>query len=425
MRSGASATTGMFGTGRNPVFPVPRLLLPILLATAAPATPAFSQQLDPSCRAPEGASRELRSGQCVRSTIDAADPKNEAGVPYEDWNLPLAAGEVVQIDMDAIPPAPASNATGGADEAPRFAFDTFLELRRPGSADVVASNDDREGSVNSTITFTAPAAGTYVVRARPLFQGSGEYVLRVAPFAPPVARRLSEGPNVVPPVISGGNTIQLRLFTFEGRAGDRVRLNLSREGSGFGTSMQLIGPGSARLAMVGEFSESLTLSEILPDTGTYRVEVRLHNFGDRAQPAVLDFERLAAVPLLARAARVVRVGETVEGELNFESPAVPDPSANGRLIFNQLYALRVRAGQVITVLLESDAFDPVLEAGGMTLLGFGAVLTNDDYGDGLNSRLVLRPDRAGTIILRARPLGSGTGTFHLRITEGEPTPPTQ
>jgi Bacterial pre-peptidase C-terminal domain len=424
MRSADSTTIGMFRANRHPAFPWLRLLLPVLLVTAAASAPAFSQQVDPSCAAvPQGAPRELRSGQCVRSTIDAADPKDDADNHYEDWNLSLAAGEAVQIDMDALAGEPLSDAATAAGETPPFGFDTYLELRRSGADDVIAFNDDREDSVNSTIRFTAAEAGTYVIRARPLFLGSGGYILRVAaPPAPTISRPLVVGRNMVPPVISGGITFQFRLFTFEGRAGERVRLNLSREGTGFGTNMRLVGPEGQPLAMVGEMSESLGIAAILPSAGTYRVEIRLHDFGGGAQSPVLDFERLAVVP--ARAPRAVRVGEAVDGEITFASPASPDPFGGGPM-FGDLYALRLTGGQAVTVTLESTAFDPALDAGAMSPIGFAAALADDDGGGGLNSKLVLRPESSGTVILRVRSLGNRTGPYRLRVAPGEVAPPAE
>jgi hypothetical protein len=74
------------------------------------------------------------------------------------------------------------------------------------------------------------------------------------------------------------------------------------------------------------------------------------------------------------------------------------------------------------VTVESEAFDTVLEAGGDTVLGFAAAQSNDDYGDGLNSRLVLRPERSGTVILRVRALGQSTGAFTIRAEPGAAAP---
>jgi hypothetical protein len=392
-----------------------------------PATAVAIMQAPSGCRAVAGASvRSISVGECVRSVIDASDPKNPDEIPYEDWRLTLRQGEEVQIDLDAISQAAAASpsSAGSSSAVPEDAgFDTYLELRRPGVEEPVTVNDDREGSLNSTIIFTAPAAGEYIVRARPLYGDGGPYTLRVAPPPPPpVATPLAAGTNALAPVEPGGSAVQPRLFTFDGVAGERVRISLPGSARGSGTQMRLIRPGGDVIAADGGFSERAELTSILPSTGTYQVLVQLQNGGSASPPQILQFDRRPAVP--ARAPTRVRVGQTVERELGFDSPAMADPYDSGGFILNELFALRLRAGQTVTVLLESSAFDPLLEAGGMSVLGFGAALSNDDS-DGLNSRLVLRPERSGTVVLRARALGAGTGPFRLRIVAGEAPPPAE
>jgi hypothetical protein len=399
-------------------------LLAALLASGAPA--AAAQQDDPGCpRVAPGQPLEIGMGLCFRSAIEDSDPRNPEDVPYEDWRLRLAAGETVQIDMDALIPPPAAAPAGttgqeAADRIPEFAFDTYLELRRPGVQEPLAANDDRGGSLNSTVTFTAAEAGDYVVRARPLFSGRGEYMLRVGrPAPPPVAVALVPGTNAVAAPDAQGGTIQERLFSFDGNAGDRIRLRLGRRG--FGDALQLQAPNDGgTIAMAGELSDELEITALLPEAGTYRVVVQLHRSG-QAEPSALEFARSPAVEQGAPAR--IRMGESVDGEIGLNSPAGSAPYGGPQL--QQLYELRLRRGEVVTVTLESTAFDPVIDAGTMSSLGFATAMSDDDGGLGLNSRLVLRPQRAGPVVLRVRPLGNRMGAYRLRVVAGETPPPAE
>jgi hypothetical protein len=364
--------------------------------------------------------REVRVGSCVVSAIGEGDEVNEDGIRYEDWRLPLAAGERVEIDLDSIaPPRPPSapRPPSRVPEPVSRGFDTFLELRRDGA--VVDSNDDRPGSYNSRIEFTAPAAGDYVVRARPLFAGSGGYVLSVRRLEPqrlPLLTPLVEGRNPVSPPIAGGASLQARRFTFDGRAGERVRVALRRQG--FGDQLRLAIEGEV-LGAAGELDPALTLSAVLPRDGRYLVLALVHAAGAARGPSELSFERFPPVP--PRPPTAIRPGETMEGELGLQSPAEPD--AAGAFALAEQYALDVAGGEVLTVTLESEAFDPVLAAGTLSPLGFASAASDDDGGGGVNSRLVLRPSRPGSLVLRVEALGRGMGRFRLRVVHGETAPP--
>ena len=389
-------------------------LLPVFILAVSPV-PIAAQEVPSDCvLQPSGQTLEVRSGMCVRSTISADDPKNEQGVPYEDWHLRLAAGQVVQIDLDSVaPPA------GAAGLAP---FDTFLEVRRAGSAQALAVNDDRPGSYNSTIRFTAREAGDYVVRARPLAGGAGgagDYTLRVAPPPPPpVAVPLSSGRNQVQPSGQAGTGPQERFFSFEARRGERVRITLARRG--LRDRLRLFDPEGAPIGAASELGSPASIFAVLEQRGTYRLQVRLLNFGPTATPATLTFERFAKVS--SRQRSVITIGASVQGEIGVGSPASRD-AFGGRPMLNELYELNVPSDRTVTVLLDSTEFDPVLDAGAMSPLGFATALTDDDGGAGVNSRLVLRPDHSGNVVLRVRALGNRLGAFRLRVVAGEAPAP--
>jgi hypothetical protein len=394
---------------------VARFLAVFFLSASAPAGAGIQPPSD-CVPLTSGQAHEIRSGMCVRSTIGADDPKNENGVSYEDWRLSLAAGQIVQIDLDAIAQ---QRPVGVADNFDATPFDTFLEVRRVGTAQALAVNDDRPGSYNSTIRFTATEGGDYVVRARPLVSGTGDYTLRVAPPPPPpVAVHLNQGRNQIRPSELDNAALQERLFSFEGHRGERVRITLARHG--FGDRLRLVGPEGMPIVAAGLVNGTASIFAVIEQRGTYRLELRLRNIGPTEALPTLNFERFAKVS--SRLRSVIAIGATVGGDIGVGSPASRD-IYGGPPMLNELYELNVPSGRTVTVLLDSTEFDPVLDAGAMSPLGFATALSDDDGGEGLNSRLVLRPDHSGNVILRVRALGNRLGAFHLRVVDGEAPPP--
>lgn len=106
------------------------------------------------------------------------------------------------------------------------------------------------------------------------------------------------------------------------------------------------------------------------------------------------------------AAGQIRIGETVMGRLDDGSAA------------DHRYALSGEPGDRVVIDLKSDDFDAYL-----TLIGSdGSELTDDDGGDGYNSRLRYHFDQAETVILVAGSWGSDdTGDYEL-VVSGAPSP---
>ncbi|MCX0068375.1 hypothetical protein NMW25_27355, partial [Escherichia coli] len=69
---------------------------------------------------------------------------------------------------------------------------------------------------------------------------------------------------------------------------------------------------------------------------------------------------------------------------------------------------------------DSEAFDPVVRVGRIADGVFTELGMNDDGGDsGLNSRLIFTLPEAGTYVIRAAALSSGsTGAYSLTLSEG-------
>lgn len=401
------------------------------------SSPASAQSDHAGCvAAPSGPPREIRPGMCVRSSIGANDPKNADGTPYEDWLLRLDTGQTVQIDMDGIAPprAVTSPQTNGAPDRPAatqaqaaapldtFGMDTFLELRRPDAEQPLLTNDDRPGSLNSRIRFTALEGGNYIIRARPLFDEAGDYELRVSlapPPPPPV--RLADGqtPFQLGPdsprseAISGYGSAP---FAFDGSADERVRIAV--ESSRPFLAVSLADGTNRVIARTRTTASKAVLIASLPSTGHYQLLVEAPTSEAQTNLTIRLDRRTTPTP---SPTRIIHVGETLQGELGLDSNLSIDPYGTGFVQgLNEIFAIAVRPGEPVTILLESAAFDPVLDAGAQSAIGFAIAVSNDDGGGGLNSQLVLRPTRAGIIFLRVRSIGNGSGPFRISVSAGEP-----
>jgi hypothetical protein len=77
-------------------------------------------------------------------------------------------------------------------------------------------------------------------------------------------------------------------------------------------------------------------------------------------------------------------------------------------------------GQLVRISMESDAFDSYLTLGRMEGAAFRELATNDDGGEGLNSLILAPLADGGEYVVRARPLGGGSGAYTLQVSTAEP-----
>ncbi len=151
---------------------------------------------------------------------------------------------------------------------------------------------------------------------------------------------------------------------------------------------------------------------------------------DAAGKFKLTLTQLA--PTAAPAAPIpLTLGREVRGTLTANDPMIATESygedddsvtESGRPY--RLYSLTGVAGDEVEIRLMSDEFDSFLEVGADTPLGFSVAASNDDggeEGDNLNSRLRIKFENPGTVIIRASPLGPDTGSY--RIVANRPTTP--
>jgi hypothetical protein len=244
------------------------------------------------------------------------------------------------------------------------------------------------------------------------------------------------------PTISMGQTVQgeitasapgcatnprARMWRFDGRADERIEITMQSEQ--FDTLVELG-------RMNGCEFESLATNDdgAGPEDGlNSRLTVRLRENGSYVIRALSFSEEGAGSFQLAMtrlppppsepAPRRLAVGDEARGELTIRDATIAgdtDSLTEGGRPYH-FYTLTGRAGEVFNLALDSDAFDPVLEVGVLSPLGYSVAQYNDDGGgpdDGFNSRLTVTFRSAGSVVIRVSPLGAGTGAYRLRATRG-------
>lgn len=134
------------------------------------------------------------------------------------------------------------------------------------------------------------------------------------------------------------------------------------------------------------------------ETGAYTLE--LQDLGDVQEVADEDVE---AIP--------IRLDQAVEGELT-EGDAMADDGS-----YYDLYSIRGRAGQTVTITLRSEDFDAFLSIGTLQEGEYEELDSNDDGDDGTDSELTFTFPEAGEYLIRANSLSEGeTGDYTLRVT---------
>lgn len=128
---------------------------------------------------------------------------------------------------------------------------------------------------------------------------------------------------------------------------------------------------------------------------------------------------LLAIP--AASAQDLQSGNrTVSGQLEQSDPALEQEQATEARAHYDDHRIRLRAGERVAISLDSDEFDPMLHvfrAGALDQ----AIAENDDFGDGLNSRVSFAAPADGDYVVRV--LSFEPGTFGAYTLRAEPLAP--
>ena len=238
----------------------------------------------------------------------------------------------------------------------------------------------------------------------------------------------------------------VRRYSFQGQADSRFEITMTSDD--FDTVLEIGRLDGCRFVSLGRNDDgsgpedglNSRLTGRLPTTGTYIV--RASSFGtDSSGPFEL---KLTQLPPIAQAGppRPLQFNTPVEGSLSAGDPIIVDTARNAAAATHvhgegeeapaqditetgrhyQMYALQGRAGQEFLIKLDSDEFDPVLDVGVNSPLGYSVAATNDDgpgTDDGLNSRLKVKFQEDGTLWVRVSPYSSGAGAYTLVVVDPE------
>ncbi|HYC97894.1 PPC domain-containing protein [Brevundimonas sp.] len=364
------------------------------LALVLAAGPALAQSAAP-----------LAVGATVEGSIGEGDlTEAEDSWRYDDYAIRARAGQRLEAILRS------------------GAFDAYLEVfPEDATAEALASDDDGLGEgTDSRLRFTAPTAGTYILRARPLsgLEG-GAYTLSLAERPPPPRAPRPSGIRV-------GQTLHGELsnrdpetddglpydaFSFRAGQGDRIAMALDSEAFDPVLRVGRMEDGAfVQLAENDDGSDSGLNSRLIftaPDNGEYLIRVTPLNAADAGAYSLGLQEGPPPV-----AAQSIAVGATVEGELTeSDGKSESDTPADA-------YRFEGREGQRVRIDMTSEDFDTYVELFDENRVS----LDEDDDGgpEGTDSRLTFTLPRTGSYIVEARAFSEATGDYSLSITEVEP-----
>ncbi|WP_296165914.1 PPC domain-containing protein [uncultured Brevundimonas sp.] len=355
----------------------------------------------PAAPAPEPGTIAL--GQTRDGTLADDDAETDDGGHYDAYVFTAEAGQRFTFDL-------VSDAFDPVVRVGRMEGEVFTEL---------AMNDDGpDTELNSRLIFTAPEAGTYVVRATALSDsGTGDYKLS-----------LSEGPApIAATAIAIGDTVEGELseddgrsadgyaadrYRFEGREGQRVRIDMTAPD--FDSYLELFDDAEASLATDddgGPEGLNARINFTLPRTGSYVIQAR--GFSDATGDYTLKVSEIEP----DRPPQPLAFGATVQGEIG----ETDNEDGDGRHF--EAYSFTATEGQRIRAIMRSGDFDTYLQIGNAE--GDFSMLASDDdgLGEGTDSRLDFAIPEDGTYVVRASPLGSeGEGLYSLELIDRGPQP---
>lgn len=386
---------------------------------SSPANPGSQRPAarnNTNANATPGGTTQLAAGRPARGQLRTGDGQLNSGEFYDDFTLTARAGQSIVVDMTST------------------AFDTYLMVAGPEG--FTQQNDDGPNGTNAQLAFTAPAAGTYMVRATSFRAGeTGDYSVTVggastaanrpAPLAPqartaainlgqPQQGTLAQGDGVR----QGGEFVDR--YTLTGRPGERAAITL---GGDFDTILTVVSPSGAREqnddARAGTTDSYLEVE--FAETGSYVVEVSSY------QPNTSGRYQLVAQPLRAGQARSVQVSLPPQG-----APPAP-PIAGGSQIalgqsrsgslargdstlssgeFVDNYTFTGRRGENVRIDLSSSSFDTYL----LVTPPAGEQIDNDDGPNGTNSQVDFTLPADGTYRIGVTSFAAGeTGAYQLSV----------
>ncbi len=318
-----------------------------------------------------------------------------------DWyKLDLEAGQELRIMVNS--------AEGNGDPL----GDPYVVVYGPDSAELARDDDGGDG-LNSLLEFQAATAGTYFVEVRGFSEdAAGRYAVIIAPGEIGNTFDTAEGiiPGMEGRVSNIGAPDDVDWFGLELIEGRSYRFYVDGVGNDTGEGalvdpyLTLFDAQGNQVAFDDDGGAGLNafLSFASPTGGPYFAAVSSYGSTGTGRYAirVVDTE----VP------GNIYTDENLDGtnDSRFSSIEMPGDLDNYRV------SLEANARYVIEVVGQGDhpLSDPFLNV----LDGEGnSVVSDDDGGDGLDSRLRFTPSQSGEYYIQASGLGGSTGSYQIRI----------
>lgn len=312
---------------------------------------------------------------------------------------PIEIGQSVQGQLTEDAPAAFFSFEGMAGQSVNIThvspdFDSYLVLL-DSEENVLATNDDGAGDLDSLITYTLPADGTYIIRADSYgnYNGgtisTGQFTLTLGT----IERDVIEYGQVVNGDLTESATEAH--FAFTGSAGDSVSIRL--ESSDFDSYLTLTDPDGFELAYNDDGAgnlNSLIGPLTLPSTGTYAITATSFS-RDAVGAFTLSLSRVELQQAV--------IGEPVSGSLT-----ASDAQA--------FFTFEGNVGDVISITIESD-IDTNLTLNDPSNY---FLISDEDGGSGVNPEItgyVL--SQTGTFTVIVGSAVGDTGEFTLTIAREE------
>lgn len=329
------------------------------------------------------------------------------------------------------------------DAVSTSSIDPFLTIRDARSGELLGEDDDSGGSLDAQVTVRPHSAarkltievkqfsfGEVETGAADTGAGGGTFELRLANFTPQPAEAVTWGQMVQGTVNQG----EERNFSITGERGMVLDVSLiADEGSEFDPYLRLLNDAGEEVAQNDDGGGALNsrLQYLMPDDGPLTIVAS--GYGEGAGSFTLRVAERRE-PLVQAPLQVIGIADIATGRLGagYEAGGVDPDSIDYQLSDAALAAI---AGGMheITITMSSGGeesapgtgFDPYLELGFDTPLGFAMVDSDDDGAGDLNAMIPLDlsavaadPALLARLRIRASGLGSRTGDYTLTITEG-------
>ena len=356
--------------------------------------------------APAHAQIPIRVGQTVTGELTASDPTVSASDSshYKLYSYNGRAGEAIRVTMRSS------------------AFDSFLAIGQMENGQWVSRrfNDDAPGGGNdSQIDYTLPSAGVYLIRANSVAASTGPYTLSVeqgVPAGPVVNHTIGMGQTVNgtlgdrSPQESDGTFYEQ--YVFQGRAGQTVQI--TQRSTAFDSYLNFGSLNGTDFTSLktdddGAGGNDSRITYTLPRDGQYAIHANSLSRASGAFTLTLE----AGTPPAPVRSQSIGMGQTINGTLDSNDAKDTDDT-----YFDQ-YTFSGRAGQSVTIVMKSAAFDSYLHFGRMVNGAFQEIKADDDSAGGNDSQIAISLPSDGEYVIRANSLMAGAaGPYTLMLSAG-------